>query len=129
MRRERPCLDLKFIALGKTFEARDAGLSAPRWQAKGVEMVDAIGDPEPLDQRPEAVLPEMMRTSEPSPRSCSTLGTSSGTRRLAGVAVFFEHPVEKDRKLVNHEEYGLFVMSAFVEQVLPVATPVYGIQS
>ena len=125
-----PCLDLKFVALGKTFEARDADLSAPRPQAKGVEMVDAVGDPEPLDQRPEADAAgddENQRTVaeilQHAAKPAQELVDSQG------VTVFLEHPVEKDRKLVDHEEYGFVVMSAFVKQVLPVATPVYGIQS
>ncbi len=79
----------------------------------------------PLDQRPEADAAgddENQRTVaeilQHAAKPAQELVDSQG------VAVFFEHPVEKDRKLVNHEEYGLFVMSAFVEQVLPVATPV-----
>ena len=71
-------------------------------------MVDAVGDPEPLHQRPEAdaagddenqrtVAESMQHASEPAQELVDA----------QGVTVFLEHPVEKDRKLVDHEEYGL----------------------
>ena len=93
-------------------------------------MVDTVGDPEPLDERPEAdaagddenqrtVAEILQHAAEPAQELVDP----------QSVAVFFEHPVEEDRKLVDHEEYGLVVMSAIMEQVLSVATPVCSIQS
>ena len=44
-------LDRQFVTLGQSFETRDAGVTVPGSKAKGIEMVDAVGDAEPLHQR------------------------------------------------------------------------------
>ena len=39
------------VILCKTIETLDAGVTVPRPQAKGIEMVDAVGYAEPLHER------------------------------------------------------------------------------
>ena len=41
------------VTLHETLETRDTRLAAPRPEAKGIEMVDAVGYAEPLDERRE----------------------------------------------------------------------------
>ncbi len=43
-------LNRQFVTLGQSLETRDAGVTVPGSKTKGIEVVDAVGDAEPLHQ-------------------------------------------------------------------------------
>ena len=123
-------LDWQFMTLGQSLEARDAGVTVPGSQAKGIEMVDAVGDAEPLHQGLE---PDAAGQDEDQGAGVELLNdlAKPAQERVdpLGAVVLTEHALEEYRQLVDDEEDRLFVRGAVADELLAVPTPVAGVQA
>ena len=118
------------MTLHETLETRDTRLAAPRPEAKGIEMVDAVGYAEPLDERREpdtagdhedqrAAFDVQHRAPQPTQEFLDSFCVTVGA----------VHPVEENRQFVDDKENRLVMLGAIADQPFPVTPPAFRIQS
>ena len=123
-------VNLQSLSRSETLEARYARRPVPGVQANGVEVIDAVGDSEAMDQRlePDAARHDEDRPLIPQRLNRTTQPTQEFVHALR-VAVVVEHALEEDGQLVDREEHRGFVVGAVPEQLFAELSPVAGVKS
>ena len=112
-------LDRQPVTLHKALETRDTRLAAPRPEAKGIEMVDAVGYAEPLDERRE---PDTAGDHEDQRAAFDVQHHAPQPTqefRDSRVTVGAVHPVEENRQFVDDKKNRLVMLGAIADQRSP----------
>ena len=123
-------LHAQVVAHGQAPEAIDAGLSVPWTDANGIQIVDPVGDSQPLNEWPKAdaarddqaqgpVTHSLQRTAQPAEKFIDSALASR----------FAKHSLEEDRQLVQDEHDRPIVRCTFPEQCLSEGPPASLIES
>ncbi len=120
----------QFVTLGQSFETRDAGVTVPGAEAEGIEVVDAVGDAEPLHQglEPDAAGQDEDQGAGVEPLNDLAEPAQERVDPL-GAVVLTEYALEEYRQLVDDEEDRLVMRGAVADELLAVPMPVAGVQA